>query len=259
MRDWASRAPGRLARVCLAVLALVCATAPAYAASDDQAPAPDFFLGRPRASIGVGGSWLFARAGSDLFNFVTDQLTIDRAAFNVPAVAGELGISLTPRLDVVVGMEFSRSSTPSEYRRFTDNRNLPIEQETSLRQFNATGSLKIALVPHGRSISRFAWIPRTVTPFVGAGGGLLHYQFKQTGDFVDYVDLSVFTGSFVSKGWTPSAHAFGGADVQIYRRLFLTVEGRYVWASAKLEKDFVAFDPIDLAGFRAGAGVHVVF
>jgi len=234
--------------------------APVMAAGDDQAPTrPDFFLGRPRASIAVRGGWLFARAGSDLFTFVTDQLTLDKRAFNAPTFGADLDISLSPRLDVVGGMEFGRRATGSEYRRFTDNRKLPIEQETSFRQLTVTAGFKYALLPRGRSISRFAWIPRTVIPYVGAGAGVTGYEFKQTGDFVDFADLRVFSSTFVSKGWTPTAHVMGGLDIQAYRRLFFTVDARYAWASATLERDFVNFDPIDLAGFRAGAGIRLVF
>ncbi len=71
--------------------------------------------------------------------------------------------------------------------------------------------------------------------------------------------MSVFTDSFRSKGWTPSAHVFGGVDVQMYKSLFLSVEGRYLWGAGKLGRDFIDFDPIDLAGFRVSAGAQFVF
>jgi hypothetical protein len=88
---------------------------------------------------------------------------------------------------------------------------------------------------------------------------MLWYKFEQSGDFVDFVDLSVFADYFSSSGVTPSLHVFGGADVHLYRILFLTTEGRYVWANAKLGQDFVDFDPIDLAGFRLSTGISLMF
>lgn len=202
---------------------------------------------------------MFARAGSDLFEFVTDQLTLDIKDFNAPALGGEVGIAIGSRLEALAGVELSKSSTSSEYRRFVDNNNLPITQETSLQNVHVSGSLKLALRPRGRSLSQLAWIPRTVTPYVGAGAGAVHYTFLQRGDFVDFVDHSVFTDVFQSKGWAPSAHLFGGADVQIYRLLFLQIEGRYLWSSGTLGRDFIDFDPIDLAGFRTTAGVNIIF
>lgn len=269
MTRYRRRLRGPVVSACSALLLMVTAVATANASPGDQNPsqgtsaqAPpsrDFLLGRPRASIGVRGNWLFARAGSDIYDFVTEQLTFEKAAFNAPTVGGELGINLTPRIDLVVGFDFAKSATGSEYRKFIDNRGLPIEQNTSLRTFNVMASAKAALTPRGRRISRFAWIPRGVTPYVGAGAGLVNYEFQQYGDFVDYKDSHVFSGTFSSKGWAPSAHAFGGADLQVYKRLFMSLEGRYIWGSSPLDQDFIDFDPIDLSGFRFGAGFHVVF
>jgi hypothetical protein len=76
---------------------------------------------------------------------------------------------------------------------------------------------------------------------------------------VDFEDLGVFTTTFESSGLSPTGHVFAGADVQMYRRLFFTVEGRYVWASGTLDRDFVGFAPIDLSGFRTSVGISVVF
>ena len=252
----------------LAVAVVILAVSATPAAADEQgAPPPenhpgssrDFLFGRPRASATIRGTWVFARAGSDLFDFITDHLTIDRRDFDAPAVSLDVGIVITPRIEAVAGFEYSTTTTASEYRRLVDNNFLPITQQTELSQVALTGSIKVALTPRGRRISRLAWIPRGLTPFVGGGAGAVRYEFLQRGDFVDYVDLSVFTDIFHSRGWSPSAHAFGGVDMQIYRMLFFTVEGRYVWASGKLGTDFVNFDPIDLSGFRTSAGVSVVF
>lgn len=222
-------------------------------------PNPDFLFGRPRRSVGIRGGWLFARAGSDLFKFVQDQLTIDDHDFNAPALAVDLGFAPTSRTDVLLGFEFGRASTRSEYRGYVDEHRLPITQETRLRQMNVSGSLKFALTPRGREVSRLAWIPRTVTPYAGAGGGVLWYEFHQTGEFVDFVDLSIFSDTLRSSGWTPSAQVFGGVDVKVWRRLFFTGEARYLWSHADLRRDFSGFEPIDLAGTKVTAGVSYVF
>jgi len=223
--------------------------------------APDFLFGEPRGSIGVRASWVFARAGSDLFEFVQKQLTIDERDFDGPALAVDVGFAASPRMDVLFGFEFSDARTTSEYRDYVDNNRRPITQETELREANVSGSVRIALMRRGRSVSRLAWIPRRATPYAGAGGGVLWYRFEQRGDFIDVFAqrLTVFRDRLTSQGWTPSAHAFGGVDVRLYRRLFAAVEGRYLWASAPLERSFERFDPIDLAGFRLTAGINVLF
>jgi hypothetical protein len=232
---------------------------PAAAAQRPPSSSPDFFLGRPSGSIGVRGSWVFARAGSDLFDFVQNQLTIDKGDFNGPAVAADVGIAITPRLEAVGGFEFSRATIGSEYRDLVDNNELPIIQQTRLQEVNLSGSVRLMLKPRGREVSRFAWVPERVAPYIGAGGGFLWYEFEQAGDFVDFIDFSVFTDVFRSSGWTPSAHVFGGADIQLHKRLYFSLEGRYLWAAGDLGTDFIDFDPIDLAGFRLAGGINILF
>jgi hypothetical protein len=229
------------------------------AVAEAQNAPPDFLFGRPEGSIGIRGSWVFARAGSDWFDFVTDQLTVETKDFNAPGVAGDIGFNITPRLDAVAGVEFSQAKKVSEYRRFVDNNRLPINQTTRLRMANLTGSVKVALIERGRGISRLAWVPTDIVPFVGAGAGALWYGLDQSGDFVDFADRSVFGGTFQSRGWTPSAHVFGGVDVRVMRRAFVTIDGRYQWAAATLGSTWVDFDPIDLAGFRLSVGMSLLY
>ena len=260
--------PGGTMRTWLPAVLILLTGVTTYAAPGEQdTPAspqvrhksPDFFFGRPDGSFGVRGSWIFSRAGSDWYDFVTDQLTIDSGAFNAPAVTFELGFALTPRFDVVAGVDVSSASTSSEYRHFVDNNRLPITQKTELRGTTISGSVKYALVARGREVGSVAWVPSTVVPYVGAGGGAHWYGLTQQGDFVDYVDLSVFRDVFKSSGWTPSAHVFGGADIKIYKRLYLTIEARYQWAAGDLGTDWIDFDPIDLSGLHVGSGINFVF
>jgi hypothetical protein len=251
-----------------ACAALTFLAIPAFAQSDPAAAAqtstsapssPDFMLGRPRASIGVRGNWHMASAGSDIFDFVTDQLTLEKSNFNTGSFAVEFAANLSPRVDLVAGMDLNRARKPSHYRGFVDNRGQEIEQTTTLRQVNFTGSVKYALLPKGRNISRLAWIPRTVVPYVGLGGGIGEYSFEQLGDFVDFQDNRVFSDLFESSGWAPIAHVFAGTDIQIFSRMLVSFEGRYSWSRAALDEDFIDFDPIDLGGAKFGVGFHFVF
>lgn len=223
-------------------------------------PAPsDFMLGRPKGFISLDGGFLFASAGSDLYDFVTDQLTVEKKSFNAPVIGGRIGVLITPRLEVGVLYENAKSQTASEYRDFIDNAGLPITQTTMRQDHQIAATVRWSLVPSGRRISRFAWIPRTFTPFVGAGAGAIKYRFEQFGSFVDFQTLRVFNDTFGSEGWAPSLHALAGADLRLYRKLYLTGEARYTWSSATLSADFVDFEPIDLAGARLGASLKLVF
>ena len=248
-------------RPCLVVLALLVLT-PSMAGAQPTPPprpAPDFLFSRPDGSVTVRGSWLWARAGSDWYDFVTDQLTLEPQDFNSPGIGLDVNVAVTPRLDAQFALDFSRANVASEYRRFVDNNRLPITQQTRLRELNMSGNIKVALTPRGREVSRFAWVPRTAVPYVGGGAGVLWFDVNQAGDFVDFVDLSVFSDVFGARGWTPSAQVFGGVDVRVFRRLYVTGDARYLWAAGTLGRDWIDFEPIDLAGFRVSAGFNVAF
>lgn len=249
-------------RLWLPVVLVLAFSGAAHADEQDppppQRPAPDFLFGRPSGTLGLRVGWWASRSSSDWYDFVTDQLTLDRKNFNGPGIGTDLGITITPRLDVMVGFDYSQNTTPSEYRRFVDNNRLPIEQSTLLRGANISGGIKFALTERGREVGRLAWVPRKFVPYVGAGGGAMWFQVRQSGDFVDYVDLSVFTDVFESTGWTPTAHAFGGVDVRVLRRAYVTFDARYTWASGDLGPDWIDFDPIDLSGLRLSAGFNFI-
>ena len=241
----------------LLVLAIA-GTANAQNPAPPRRPTPDFLFGRPDGTIGIRASWLSGRAGSDWYDFVTDQLTLERKNFNGPGIGTDIGITVASRVDLMVGIDYSQSTNASEYRRLVDNNRLPIEQVTVLRGANITGGLKFALTERGREVGRLAWVPRKTVPYIGAGGGVMWFQLRQNGDFVDYVDSSVFSDVFESKGWTPTAHVFGGVDLRVLRRAYVTFDARYTWASADLGRDWIDFDPLDLSGLRVSAGFNFI-
>ncbi len=238
-----------------ALLFVLCAGSRARA----QGEAPDFLFGRPNAWIAVSGTWLVPRAGGDLFTFVSDQLTLDRSDFRTPAFTGSFGIPLHQHLDVVGDIEISHRVVPSEYRAYVKADRSSIAQTTQFDQATLGFGVRYLPLGRGQTISRYAFLPRRVTPYVGAGASVVHYNFQQRGDFVDFVDLSIFAHLFVSKGWSVGPHVDGGADLQIWRMFFLNVAARYAWAHSGLSRDFVGFEGIDLSGFKTSTGISVVF
>jgi hypothetical protein len=250
-------------RVWLPLVLALLVTGTANAQSSQEPfprPAPDFLFGRPRASIGLRGSVNFLRARSDWYDLVSNQLTLDRSSFREPGIAGDVGIFVAPRLEIVAGADFATRTTGSEYRDLVDNNRQPIVQTTRLRQATLTAGVRVPLLPRGRDISSLAWIPSRWVPYAGGGAGALYYELRQWGDFVDIQDYSVFPQLFLSQGWTPLGYVNGGVDVGLLRHLNLTIDGRYQWARATLRPDvFQGFDRHDLAGFRVSTGINVIF
>jgi hypothetical protein len=237
----------------LAVLGLPVAAGAALA----QGQPDGFLLKTPVGAVSFRGGLNAPSATSDLFAFVTRELTLDRGDFRAMTVAADAGAHITPRVAWLAGFSFGRSEAPSEFRAWLDDRDLPIEQTTTLSRLTATASVKVYLAMPGRSIGRFAWVPTRYAPYVGAGGGLMRYEFAQRGDFIDFDTLKVFFDKYQSSGARPMAHVFGGLDVSLSPRIVFTTEGRYEWARAKLDADFSGFEPIDLSGVSFTAGFAI--
>ena len=209
--------------------------------------------------VGVSGGWLMASASGGIFDLTRELLTVNDGDFDTGMFRFTFGRSLSPRLDLLVEAGFSRATIASEYRDFVDADGGEIFQRTELTQGPLAGSLRFWLIPRGREVSRFAWVPNRIAPYVGAGGGAYWYHFTQLGDFVDFVDLSIFTDNLESSGWTASAHVFGGASVNLIPQLFANIEARYVWANTPLSNDFIGFDNIDLNSLRITVGIEYLF
>lgn len=242
-------------RIVLALLAFATVAPVAHA----QEEPPDFLFGAPRGAASIRGGYLIASANSDIYEFLSEELTIESKDFNALVFGIDLALAIHPRLDVLLGFEYGRTAVDSEYREFEEDNGAPITQTTELRTVPLTGSIKLYLTPRGRTISRFAFVPSKARPYVGAGAGFIWYRLKQIGDFVDFADLSIFPGEFQSSGWGTESHVFGGLDLQLSPPWYLSLEGRYVWANADLSEDYVGFDPIDLNGLRITVGFSYSF
>ncbi len=219
----------------------------------------DFLFKRPTVTVGMRLGYAIPRAGSEVFDFTREQLTVDKGDFNGLSAAGEVTVRAIDRLDAALNLGVEWSNTRSEFRDWVDDNDLPIEQNTRFTRVPVTVGVKAYLLERGRRISELAWIPNKWAPYLGAGAGIVWYRFEQIGDFVDFDTLEIFFDEFVSRGSSPVAYLAGGLDFSLGPRWLVNGEARYSWASAKMGRDFVGFDNIDLAGFRAMLGFSVRF
>lgn len=88
----------------------------------------------------------------------------------------------------------------------------------------------------------------------------MFYRFEQEGDFVDFLDYSIFGSRFESSGSSWTTHVLGGLQFAASTHAVVTMEGRYSWADAELDRNmFSGYEPIDLSGFQATLGIGVRF
>ena len=245
---------GRVAAGMIAAAAL--ASAPALRA---QGSGDGFLFRDPAGSVRIWVGRDQPIAASPIFQFITDTFTLSKSSFGAVAFGGELDVRGSATMQVVLGIAYAASTAQSEYRHWLDNNNLPIRQTTVLRRVPLTVSVKWYLSPPGESVGHFAWVPRKIAPFLGAGGGAMWYRFEQHGDFINFSDNAVFNDRFASHGWTFSAHGFAGADYAMGTQWLLTGQVRYTWAASRLGSDYVGSNRIDLSGVTVTAGVGVRF
>ena len=226
----------------------------------------DGFLFRaPRVQLGVklGYAALLGprSAGSttDLYGFTQDLLTVDGGDWDGLAVSGELGVRLTDRLDLVVDFGQARSSVTSEFRDWVDQDDLPIVQSTRFTRRPLNVGVRYFLSDRGRQISRFAWIPNSFVPFVGAGVGSVWYDFLQEGDFIDFETLEIFGDVLEASGRANTAQLFAGFQYSLGKYGVLTGEGRYRFGATEIGGDFVGFDDLDLSGLQLSVGLGFRF
>jgi opacity protein-like surface antigen len=241
----------------------------------EEAPLPrlDFQFDEPRMSLGFRGGWAFNRSKGEIYDFLTDELTLKKSDFDAPAFIIDFSWRLISWLDVVFGIEYSGRKQESEDREYKDALSgNPIVQDTRLTQVPLTLSLKIYPIGRGKQVGQHAWIRKTVVPYIGGGIGGTWYELKQDGEFVHETDFDdpdddfcmgaaacIFDDVFTSDNWGFAQHAFAGLDIKLTRSFGLILEGRYYWADADVQGSYEGFAPIDLDGARVMIGFNWKF
>ena len=111
---------------------------------------PGFLFKQPVVTLGFRTGYAMPSAGSDIFAHTQEQLTIEKSDFVSEYFGGEVAVRLSDRLDLALGVGFSRSSTPSEFRDWVDLDDLPIEQVTMFSTTPVTLSGKYPSSPSAR-------------------------------------------------------------------------------------------------------------
>ena len=238
------------------VVMLVAATVVAPGALRAQG-GDGFLFSQPNISLKFEGGYGWQTASSDVYDWVMQEHTIGRRDFDAPYFGGELGLGLSEHLEIAIAVGYQSGSVQSEYRDWVDTDNRPIIQTTTLKQVPAVASLKLYPFARGRSVGRYAWVPRSLVPFVGGGVGFVAYDWKQRGDFVDYDTLDIYYDEVVSSGEAFLARAQAGVNMSLGKQFVLTLEGRYNWSNTPMSGGWVGFENIDLDGLQAIGGIAI--
>jgi hypothetical protein len=242
-----------------AVLLLALASAPLLAAplAAQRRGGDGYRFEAPRGTLTVRMGVAQPTAGGGLFDFVRDQLTLSSGSFTGVHVGADFAVPVTPQLAVQFGAATLVRSVGSEYRDFVGTDDLPIVQQTAFQRTPLTLGLQWHLVPTGRRVGRLAWVPARLAPYLAAGGGLMHFRFRQEGEFLDAnaASLDIFRSTLTTQGWAPMGFLALGTTWSLTPGLALTGELRREQARGTTSGGFRDFRHIDLAGTSATVGL----
>lgn len=226
---------------------------------------PGFLFKRPKIALGVRVGYAVPRMGGELFDYTTDEFiplgsdTTSSLGFDAPYLGGEIAVRPWDRWDIVLGIGWTRSRSLTEYRRWIDTDNNPIEQETTFEVVSATLGAKYHFQDRGRRIGTLAWVPERLTPFLGTGIGFASYDFIQTGAFLDTSTLEIFGDRLETNGTGFVWYASAGLDVTLFKNALVTAEARYSFSNADVEGSYGGFNDIDLSGLQVMIGLGFQF
>ncbi len=183
----------------LAVVALICGFigAPSAAA---QSQSVNFYVGSFHPH-GFG-----SRDTSDVLYQNANFLDFTMGDFDHVTVGGEWVVGLSKFFDASLGVGFYQNTTPTRYANLiNDQTGSDILQDLKLRIVPFTAAFRF--LPLGRHA--------VVQPYVGAGVAVMHWEYSESGEFVDLTDNSIFTDRFVGSGTNVGPLILGGATVPL--------------------------------------------
>lgn len=245
-------------RTFVAAAALLLAAQPALAQDG-------YMFRRPSGQVTLSAGPNAALARSELFDFLTSELSLSRGDFTAPAFSVTVAVLEGERFDVGFSLGWSQVRASSEFRDWVGADDLPIAQTTRLQTVPLSGTLRYRLLPRGRQISRLAWVPARTVPYVGGGIGATWYSLRQNGEFLNTDrcerdpagGCAIFPADLSSSGEALTVHAVAGVERWLSTRVGLTLEGRYTRGSAPLTWQFQSYDRIDLSGVSAAVGLSL--
>jgi hypothetical protein len=191
---------------------------------------------------------------SDIWDENTADLTYEVSDFNNYLVGIEFNYFATRHFTVGVAIDYYKKSINSNYRDYVDDQGYEITQDITLEIVPVTGTFKFMPLGNGSPGYR-GQRGSSFVPWIGAGIGIYPFRYEEFGEFIDFSDMSIYDGDFITEATAFGFHFAGGVVVPVGFDWDAFAEFRYAVVKGDLSEDFLGFDPIDLggAGFIFGA------
>jgi len=160
--------------------------------------------------------------------------------FTTVTFGGEWLIGLGDKFDAGLGVGFYQQTVHAVDANFVNANGSEVVTDLKLRIVPVAATFRYLPVGHNAPIQ----------PYVGAGVGVFGWRYSESGDFVDHVDHSIFSGTFVGSGWETGPVVLGGVRAPIGPTA-VGFEARYQHARGSLPaSEGFAGSQIDLGGMN---------
>lgn len=203
-----------------------------------------FFVG------GFNPRSLDSRGTNDVLFQNGDFLTFDIEDFKGATIGAEYLIGLGDLFDAGLGVGFYQRTSPAVYTSFVNANQTEIEQDLKLRIVPITATFRFLPIGHHS----------VVTPYIGAGVGILSWRYSESGQFVDFSkNNEVFRNAYVGSGTKTGPVVLGGITFPIGN---VGIGGEIRYQGGKADLPTPAWAPgtkIDLGGMNYLFVVNVKF
>ncbi len=159
---------------------------------------------------------------------------------NSVPVGGEFIYGFTRHLEFGAGLTYGQRTANSVYANLTNADGTEIMQDLKLKQTAESFTGRYLFLPRGSAFE----------PYVGGGVIAIHYNYSETGNFVDATDLSVFPAQYETSGTVAGPLILGGVRGRIGGKFVAGGEVRWQHAVANVPvSDNFLGTQLDLSGW----------
>src|SRR6185503_17844912 len=147
---------------------------------------------------------------------------------------------------LMLSADYFEGQQDQSYRDFVDNRGNRITHTTTLEITPITAGIVVKVAPEDSPI----------VPYVGAGGGIYAWRYREAGDFIDFgANREVFSDTLEDTGAALGYYVMAGLEVPLSSYFSFLAEARWDRADDELGGDFADLGVIDLSGRRVTGGL----
>ena len=188
----------------------------------------------------------FTPAGDDDYWFdVGRDFTGDEDDFADDLLAVDYLHPLGPRMGFLISASSWEADVAQEYRGFTDPNGGSIFHTTSMELTSLEAGLVWHLIDRGG----------TVSPYLGFGAGYYDWTLTESGEFINFNDLSIFADRFTDSGDTFGWFWVAGIEVPLADAFSVFGEARWSQMDDNLSGDFEGLGTLDLSGRTIAFGL----